>query len=65
MISLLKQSMKLFFQNESPTNDTGDNLFNQSEIDIQERRFITSPTDIEVHCKVDLRDAVINESNKQ
>ena len=30
-----------------------------------EKRFITSPTDIEIHHKVDLTDAIIDETNKQ
>ena len=47
--------MKTVFQNGSPTFDVEDNPFNQNETNMQEKKFITSPTDIEIHCKGDLR----------
>ena len=34
------------FQNESPTCDSGGNLFNQNENNIQEKRLYTSPADM-------------------
>ena len=56
--------MKLF-KNKSPIFDTGDNLFNQNENEIQQKGFITSPANIKTHCKVDLRVAIIDETSKQ
>ena len=58
--------MKLFFQNKDhnidPLSDTKlfdtDYLYH-SEKSVKEKKFITSPADIEVQCKVNLRDSMV------
>ena len=40
------------FENESHKFDAGDNPFDQYETNIQEKKFITSPGDIDIHHKV-------------
>ena len=56
--------MRLFFQDKDPTFDVESNSLNQNEDKTE--KFITSPVDNEVHCNVDLRDAIVeDESNQQ
>ena len=68
MILPLKQSMKTVFHDKgyytNPTSDMGrtDSLLSNENV-VQRKNFISPPADIEAHCKVTRKDAIVDEES--